>query len=244
MILVCELVSFWVGEFVSLWVCWVVPIQELKNLKTYQLTNLKTYQLTNLRTQKLKNSKCFFYICSCKRTLSRIRMKNTTPVRHTLRFRRWSRKAYAAFASIGRCVTIGCLRKSVADSSLSKQKAAGTGGHTGCCEDSTWKGTTEGRETDIGIPLGNETALIFGMTGSGMNLQILLGTKVVDLCRAAGKYLCSNAGRQDKYILKQRNNTGTDYRDSNDRIRSHSVPDNPCLFLVCEFFSLWVRDSI
>lgn len=42
--------------------------------------------------------------------------------RRIIRFRRWSRKAYAAFASIGKCVTIGCLRKSVADSSLSKQK--------------------------------------------------------------------------------------------------------------------------
>ncbi|MFR5758299.1 MAG: hypothetical protein ACLUE2_08795 [Bacteroides cellulosilyticus] len=41
--------------------------------------------------------------------------------RTTLRFRKWSRKAYAAFASLGRCVTIGCLPKSVADSSLSKQ---------------------------------------------------------------------------------------------------------------------------
>mgnify|MGYP007010752613 CR=1 FL=1 len=51
-------------------------------------------------------------------------MRNTSPAAPTIRFRRWSRKAYAAFASIGRCVTIGCLRKSVADSSLSKQKTA------------------------------------------------------------------------------------------------------------------------
>lgn len=197
----------------------------------FPFKNLKTYQLTNLRTKKLKNSKCFFYICSCKRTLSRIRMKNTTPVRHTLRFRRWSRKAYAAFASIGRCVTIGCLRKSVADSSLSKQKTAGTGGHAGCCEDSTWKGDTKGRETDIGIPLGSETPLICEMMKSGMNLQILLGTKAVGQCVAARKYACSKADRQCKYILKHRNNTGTDYRDSNDKIRCHSVPDNPCFFL-------------
>ena len=81
-------------------------------------------------------------------------MRNTSPAAPTIRFRRWSRKAYAAFASIGRCVTIGCLRKSVADSSLSKQKTAGTAGHAGCGEESTWKGETEGRETDTGIPLG------------------------------------------------------------------------------------------
>ena len=70
-------------------------------------------------------------------------MRNTSPAAPTIRFRRWSRKAYAAFASIGRCVTIGCLRKSVADSSLSKQKAAGTAGHAGCGEESAWKGETE-----------------------------------------------------------------------------------------------------
>ena len=86
-------------------------------------------------------------------------MRNTSPAAPTIRFRRWSRKAYAAFASIGRCVTIGCLRKSVADSSLSKQKAAGTAGHAGCGEESAWKGETEGRETDTGIPLGSSSAL-------------------------------------------------------------------------------------
>lgn len=42
--------------------------------------------------------------------------------RQTIRFRRWSRRAYAAFASIGRCVTIGNVCKSIADSSLSKRK--------------------------------------------------------------------------------------------------------------------------
>ena len=41
--------------------------------------------------------------------------------KNSLRFRRWSHKSYAAFASIGQTVTIGCLRKSVADSSMRKQ---------------------------------------------------------------------------------------------------------------------------
>lgn len=86
----------------------------------------------------------FSTFASAKRKQNRIRLKknmrNTSPAAPTIRFRRWSRKAYAAFASIGRCVTIGCLRKSVADSSLSKQKAAGTAGHAGCGEESAWKG--------------------------------------------------------------------------------------------------------
>src|SRR5699024_9748787 len=104
----------------------------------------------------------FSTFASVKRKQNRIRLKNmrnTSPAAPTIRFRRWSRKAYAAFASIGRCVTIGCLRKNVADSSLSKQKAAGTAGHAGCEEESAWKGETEGRETDTGIPLGSSSAL-------------------------------------------------------------------------------------
>lgn len=52
--------------------------------------------------------------------------KNTSSATTVLRFRRWSRKAYAAFASIGRQVTIGCLRKNVADSALRKQNAVQT----------------------------------------------------------------------------------------------------------------------
>lgn len=38
-----------------------------------------------------------------------------------IRFRCWSRKAYATFLSLGKCVVIGCLRKRVADASLKKQ---------------------------------------------------------------------------------------------------------------------------
>lgn len=104
-------------------------------------------------------------------------MRNTSPAAPTIRFRRWSRKAYAAFASIGRCVTIGCLRKSVADSSLSKQKTAGTAGHAGCGEESAWKGETEGRETDTGIPLGSSSALTSILTELGTNRHILLKHK-------------------------------------------------------------------
>ena len=51
-------------------------------------------------------------------------------IRHThkpvVRFRCWSRKGYAAFASLGRQVTIGQLHLNVTERSLSKQKAAQT----------------------------------------------------------------------------------------------------------------------
>lgn len=40
-----------------------------------------------------------------------------------LRFRRWSRKEYAAFMSLHRHVTIGQVGRGIADASLGKQKA-------------------------------------------------------------------------------------------------------------------------
>lgn len=40
----------------------------------------------------------------------------------SLRFRRWSRKSYATFSTIGRFVTIGHVKGIVADSLLKKQK--------------------------------------------------------------------------------------------------------------------------
>lgn len=49
-------------------------------------------------------------------------MKKITPVRRNIRFRSWSRKAYAVFASLGQCVTIGHLKNDVTDCSLSKQQ--------------------------------------------------------------------------------------------------------------------------
>ncbi|MDR0573249.1 MAG: hypothetical protein LBG96_04330 [Tannerella sp.] len=39
-----------------------------------------------------------------------------------IHFRRWSRKRYAAFCSIGRCVSIRKVNKSVIEASLTKQK--------------------------------------------------------------------------------------------------------------------------
>lgn len=48
-------------------------------------------------------------------------MRNTTPHK-IIRFRCWTRKGYAMFSSLGRCVTIGTLGREVADASLKKQK--------------------------------------------------------------------------------------------------------------------------
>lgn len=49
-------------------------------------------------------------------------MKNTIPHK-IIRFRRWTRKGYAMFSSLGCCVTIGTLGREIADASLKKQKA-------------------------------------------------------------------------------------------------------------------------
>lgn len=49
-------------------------------------------------------------------------MRKQSSVKPAVRFRRWSRKAYAVFVSVKAYVTIGCLRTGTADSSLSKQK--------------------------------------------------------------------------------------------------------------------------
>ncbi len=149
-------------------------------------------------------------------------MKITTPVRLTIRFRRWSRKAYAAFASIGRCVTIGNLRKSVADSSLSKQKATGSAGHTSCGKDSAWEGVTGGKETDIGIPIGSNAALTCGMATPEMILRILIGTPIIRPC--------VHTDGKETHFLKQRNNIGTDYQKTAGSLTKSLYPDNSCFF--------------
>ncbi len=149
-------------------------------------------------------------------------MKITTPVRHTIRFRRWSRKAYAAFASIGHCVTIGNLPKSVADSSLSKQKATGSAGHTSCGKDSAWEGVTEGKETDIGIPIGSSTALTCGMAGPEIILQALLGSPIIRPC--------VHADGEETHILKQRNYISTNYQKTANSLIMSLYTDNSCFF--------------
>ena len=45
-------------------------------------------------------------------------MKQLCQNKHTIRFRYWNRKKYAIFYSLGKCVTIGNLKKEIADVSL------------------------------------------------------------------------------------------------------------------------------
>ena len=87
-----------------------------------------------------------------------------------IRFRKWSRIAYAAFASLGRCVTIGCLPKTVADCSLSKQNSGTSAGYKTGGQNLEDTDNDKGQETDIGIPRGCENGLgtmleIFGFKG-------------------------------------------------------------------------------
>lgn len=58
-----------------------------------------------------------------------------------LRFRRWSRKEYAAFVSLHRHVTIGQVGRGIADASLSKQKTAVCEGKK--TEGTSWTGFSE-----------------------------------------------------------------------------------------------------
>lgn len=83
-------------------------------------------------------------------------MKKASHIRPALRFRKWCRKAYAMFASIGKCVTIGCIKKSIADAALGKQ------GDT-CVLPAVWislDGRTEEEEEDTGWKPDEERFLI------------------------------------------------------------------------------------
>lgn len=56
-------------------------------------------------------------------------MKKERYISHSfIRFRQWSRKAYAIFATLGLCVTIGQLRKNITECALCKQQTAHTTG--------------------------------------------------------------------------------------------------------------------
>lgn len=53
----------------------------------------------------------------------------------TVRFRRWSRKRYAAFRSIGVCINIGTLQHHLAETSLSKQHETADTAHGNTCQE-------------------------------------------------------------------------------------------------------------
>ena len=119
--------------------------------------------------------------------------------RPTLRFRRWSRKAYAAFVSIGRCVTIGCLCKGVANCSLSKQKAAGAVRHSECEERSDCRGQTDGFSKSGAPPDCDDILAIIGKA-LVMNQAVLYNVQVI---RHFG-------GEEKVYPITHINKRGTD----------------------------------
>lgn len=71
----------------------------------------------------------FIYLCQPQ---IRRKMKQLHLDKHVIRFRRWSRKQYAVFCSLGKCVTIGNLKKAVADVSLGNQVSVCTAFFAGC----------------------------------------------------------------------------------------------------------------
>lgn len=84
----------------------------------------------------------------------------------TLRFRRWSRKRYAAFCSVGRVVSIGQVKKSITDASLGKQGLA-----------AVLAATDEGGRPD-------DTALDDGSGGPTASPTLLLEEEAVQACQA------------------------------------------------------------
>ena len=83
-------------------------------------------------------------------------------------------------------------------------------------ERSAWRGKTEGRKSDIGIPLGSSSALTSILTELGTNRHILFETQVIRPC--------GNTGGQDTYSLKQKRTRGTDYRKPCSRMTSCTAP--------------------
>lgn len=83
-------------------------------------------------------------------------MKKTFSNKQTIRFRKWSRKAYAMFASVGKCVTIGNVKKGIADASLGKQGNI-------CALPVAWdflSDYTEEEEVDTGRSPGNDILIL------------------------------------------------------------------------------------
>lgn len=71
-----------------------------------------------MKYRKIKNFQLFVYLCII---IFRKMIQKFSITPDYIRFRRWSRNRYAAFYSLGRCVNIGTLSKSVVEASLRKQ---------------------------------------------------------------------------------------------------------------------------
>lgn len=146
-------------------------------------------------------------------------MKSKIPTISTIRFRRWSRKNYATFASIGRCVTIGCLRKDVADSSLAKQKATGAATYTECGTGSAWQGFTQRKEDDYSALSEIEFFLFCGMPQQVRVLNVFSGAQGVSLIKK----------REVDFPTQISNSIGTVYQNQYDLCKS-SHSDKPCFY--------------
>lgn len=149
-------------------------------------------------------------------------MKNTASVISAIRFRCWSRKAYAAFASIGRCVTIGCLRKEVADSSLSKQKAMGSTGRAVCSIAHVWEGITEEKEDNYGIPP-EKGAFLFCRIVERIMLPSFFPV-------ISGIHPYNKKGQEIFSLKRTKNYIDTDYRNLYNLLASHYNPTIRVLF--------------
>lgn len=100
-------------------------------------------------------------------------MRKTISNKHMIRFRKWSRKAYAMFASIGKCVTIGNVKKGIVEASLGKQGNI-------CASPDAWNflsDYTEEKEEDSGQILENEVFLPEQLN----NLQTVAGGIYLEL---------------------------------------------------------------
>ncbi|MEG2574092.1 MAG: hypothetical protein RSA44_05450 [Bacteroides sp.] len=101
-----------------------------------------------------------------------------------IRFRRWSGKAYAAFCSIGRQVTIGQLTKGIAEASLNKQRGiVSIIGEEGC-------GSAEHKVSD------EDTGTLLSDLQQLIATILLPQTAMVDGCGAiASRYIKKKLGK-------------------------------------------------
>ena len=119
-------------------------------------------------------------------------MRKIVNNKHTIRFRRWSRKAYAMFASIGKCVTIGNVKKGIADASLGKQGNI-------CASPDAWDFlsdyTKEKEEEDTGQKLENEAFLQEQLNSLQVVADGSYYLKLLDMIKICRTGMCNHSAR-------------------------------------------------
>lgn len=136
----------------------------------------------------------------------------------SIRFHQWSRKAYAAFASLKRHVTMGCVRKGITEVSLSKGAM--------CAQVFVNR---------IGADNGAVTDLREAETDSGVE-EILLWANKMSVSVADAECADGNDGvyKRNKITLTHRASVFVEKRHSNTEFRSLCVAV-PSFFV----FNLW-----